>query len=387
MPLTKDHFERCNELRQWCLSHSGERPRRRSDDKTEASLAIWLERALIRRTGVWSDRPSTRQLTASETAHLNSIVRATVTPPQVGHAATTSKLDTKSSWRVLRERCRELGLTSYGDKQAVLARILNEENSLTTDQERTAVLARVLSQVKDSDNDQEMLGTFRDTESLPPAMPCQHRQTEIIAETPFKRPRTLTPTLNSISPQAFSTMEVFAAITFMAAKHKDEFERCKELREWYLNHSGERPRRRSDDKTETSLANWLDTAVSRRARSIDSRPSHRQLTAKDTLHLNNIMATATGLKDDCERFNELKQWWMNHSAERPRRNRLSLSDPLFADYGNWVKMARQTCRTQSWPGFGRWRGRCLTATEQAQLKDIMQRPPTLNITADTVGGG
>ena len=38
----------------------------------------------------------------------------------------------------------------------LLARILNEENSLTTD-----------SQVKDSDNDQEMLGTFRDTESLP----------------------------------------------------------------------------------------------------------------------------------------------------------------------------------------------------------------------------
>ena len=187
MPLTKDHFERCNELRQWCLSHSGDRPRIRSDDKTEASLAIWLQRALIRRTRAWSNRPSTRQLNASETAHLNSIVRATVTPPQVGHAATTSKLDTKSSWRVLRERCRELGLTSYGDKQAVLARILNEENSLTTD-----------SQVKDSDNDQEMLGTFRDTESLPimDNMPCQHRQTEIIAETPFKRPRTLTPTLN-----------------------------------------------------------------------------------------------------------------------------------------------------------------------------------------------
>ena len=58
-------------------------------------------------------------------------------------------------------------MTYHGDKQAVLARILNEENSLTTD-----------SQVKDSDNDQEMLGT------------------EIIAETPFKRPRTLTPTLS-----------------------------------------------------------------------------------------------------------------------------------------------------------------------------------------------
>ena len=156
--------------------------RRRSDDKKQNALAIWLGCARIRRARAINKWPSGRQLTAKETAHLNSIVRATVTPPQVGHAATTSKLDTKSSWRVLRERCRELGLTSYGDKQAVLARILNEENSLTTD-----------SQVKDSDNDQEMLGTFRDTESLPPAMPCQHRQTEIIAETPFKRPRTLTP--------------------------------------------------------------------------------------------------------------------------------------------------------------------------------------------------
>ena len=152
MPLTKDHFERCNELRQWCLSHSGERPRIRSDDKTEASLAIWLQRALIRRTRAWNNRPSARQLTASETAHLNSIVRATVTPPQVGHAATTSKLDMKSSWGVLRERCWDLGLLSHSDKQAMLARILNEENRLTTD-----------SQVMVSDTDQEMLRTCRGT--------------------------------------------------------------------------------------------------------------------------------------------------------------------------------------------------------------------------------
>ena len=63
----------------------------------------------------------------------------------------------------------------------LLARILNEENSLTTD-----------SQVKDSDTDQERLGTFRGTESLPimDNMPSQHRQTEIIEETPFKRPPT-----------------------------------------------------------------------------------------------------------------------------------------------------------------------------------------------------
>ena len=56
----------------------------------------------------------------------------------------------KSSQRVMKERCRELGLFANGDKQALLARILNEENSLTTD-----------SQAKDRDTDQEMLRTFR----------------------------------------------------------------------------------------------------------------------------------------------------------------------------------------------------------------------------------
>ena len=223
------------------MNHSGERPRRRSDDKTVASLAIWLQRALIRRTRAVQNRPSGRQLTAPETAHLNSIVRATVTPPQVGQQhhptskrlcqkepepertnkldmkssqrvmkehcrelglvvyrdkqallarignETTSKLDTKSSWHVLRECCREWGLPANGDKQEMLSRILNEENRLIAD-----------SQVKDSDNDQEMLKTFGGTESLlfMDNMPCQHRQTEIIAETPFKRPHTLAPTLN-----------------------------------------------------------------------------------------------------------------------------------------------------------------------------------------------
>ena len=165
------------------MNHSGERPRCRSDDKTEASLAIWLQRALIRRTRAWNNRPSARQLTASETAHLNSILRDTVTPTDFY----ARKLDMQSSWRVLSKRCRELQLPVYGDKQALLARIVNEENRLTTDR-----------QVKDSDTDQEMLRTFGGTESLPimDHMHCQHRQTEIIAETPFKRPQTLTPTLN-----------------------------------------------------------------------------------------------------------------------------------------------------------------------------------------------
>ena len=85
---TKDDFERCNELRQWCMNHSGERPHRRysQDDETEASLAKWLGRALARRTSAVSDRPSGRQLTAIETAHLNNILAR----PQLGQVAATA---------------------------------------------------------------------------------------------------------------------------------------------------------------------------------------------------------------------------------------------------------------------------------------------------------
>jgi len=151
------------------MNHSGERPRYTlAEDKTEASLANWLQKALTRRDRSINKWPSGRQLTKKETAHLNSILRATVTPIRVGASGSkrlrqkqpeperTNKLDMKSSQRVMKERCRELGLYVYGDKQALLARILNEENSSTTE-----------SQVKDSDTDQEMLGTFRGTESMP----------------------------------------------------------------------------------------------------------------------------------------------------------------------------------------------------------------------------
>ena len=159
--------------------------------------------------------------------------------------ARRSKLDMKSSQTVMKQRCRELGLVVYGDKQALLARIVNEENRLTTDR-----------QVKDSDTDQEMLCTFKGTESLPimDNMPCQHRQEESTAET------------------------------------KGDFERCSELRQWYKNHADEPPRRNSDDNTEATLATWLDKARSRRTRGHDNTPSGRKLTAAETAHLNNIMA-------------------------------------------------------------------------------------------------
>ena len=198
----------------------------------------------------------------------------------------------KSSQSVMKQRCRELGLFVYGDKQTLLARIVNEENRLTTDR-----------QVKDSDTDQEMLCTFKGTQSLPimDNMPCQRRQEESTAET------------------------------------KGDFERCSELRQWYQNHSDEPPRRNSDDNTEATLATWLDKARSKRTRGHDNTPSGRKLNAAETAHLNNIMASqrpksktvATqrpklasskrwrqkSTKDEIERCNQLRNWHINHSGK------------------------------------------------------------------------
>ena len=166
-PANED-FERCNELRQWLMDHSGERPftkRKILNNKAENSLALWLDRALVRRTRVLNNRPRCRQLTASETAHLNSILA----------------------------------------------------------------------------------------------------QVEQVAS-------------------------VFHSL--MTGPAKEDFERCNELRQWCISHSGERPHRRycPDDTSETSLAMWLDRAMSRRARAHNNRPSGRQLTATETAHLHSILA-------------------------------------------------------------------------------------------------
>ena len=175
--LPKDDIQRCNELKQWYKNHSGQRPRRRSDDQTEVSLALWLDRSLIRRTRAVNNRPCARQLTATETIRLNSILARAMAPPtkdhlelcnevkqpHVGIVATSkrlrqketepecsNKLDMKSSHRVMKKRCMQLGLQYHGDKQVLLARILNKENSLAIDRH-----------VMDGDTDQEMLKTWR----------------------------------------------------------------------------------------------------------------------------------------------------------------------------------------------------------------------------------
>ena len=73
--MASHHLERCAHLRQWRLSHAGELPRRKSDNQEEASLAMWLSKALPRRFRSLGDGPSKKQLTPEETLHLDSILQ------------------------------------------------------------------------------------------------------------------------------------------------------------------------------------------------------------------------------------------------------------------------------------------------------------------------
>ena len=74
-------FERCSELRDWRRAHAGDLPRRRSDNEYEQSLARWYSKASQRQHRALSSRPSERQLTPDETAHLDSIVRIAIESP------------------------------------------------------------------------------------------------------------------------------------------------------------------------------------------------------------------------------------------------------------------------------------------------------------------
>ena len=74
-------FERCSELRDWRRAHAGDLPRRRSDNEYEQSLALWHSKASQRQHRALSSRPSERQLTPDETAHLDSIVRIAIESP------------------------------------------------------------------------------------------------------------------------------------------------------------------------------------------------------------------------------------------------------------------------------------------------------------------
>ena len=91
-------FERCSELRDWRRAHAGDLPRRRSDNEYEQSLARWYSKASQRQHRALSSRPSERQLTPDETAHLDSIVRIAIESPAAAPVEPLRKrLRTKSS--------------------------------------------------------------------------------------------------------------------------------------------------------------------------------------------------------------------------------------------------------------------------------------------------
>ena len=193
------------------------------------------------------------------------------------------------------------------------------------------------------------------TRSIMDIMPCQHPQAEITAET------------------------------------KGDFERCKELKQWYKNHSGEPPRRKSDNNTEASLARWLDQARSRRARATQVTPCGRKLTASETAHLNNTIQSACMFgnhsrveeyvpAEGFERFHELRQWCLNHSGELPHR---ASDDQTETSIANWLHgtTSRRTRSISKWPS-----GRQLTTKETAQLNSILRAtvaPPFVGHDATT----
>ena len=81
---------------------------------------------------------------------------------------------------------------------------------------------------------------------------------------------------------------------------KNDFERCAALRDWRLTHAGDLPNRhwrlptRSDSSVEKALASWLSKALQRRQRALSDRPSERQLTPDETVHLDSIVGMAIG---------------------------------------------------------------------------------------------
>ena len=76
------------------------------------------------------------------------------------------------------------------------------------------------------------------------------------------------------------------------ARGMSDFERCAALRVWRLTHSGGLPKQRSDSEYEKSLARWLSKALERRHRALSSRPSQRQLTPDEAVHLDSIVGMA-----------------------------------------------------------------------------------------------
>ena len=282
-------FERFLELRQWCLNHSGELPRRASGDPTESSLAMWMFRAKSRRTRSLYRRPSGRQLTAAETELLNSIL----TPTQVSQvAATASTTSTEDDF----ERCDEL-------RQWCLNHPGEHPRSTSHDQTETSLakwLDRALSRRRRFACNNWSSGrqlTAREVTHLINIL-AHPQLVQVVVTASETNDATATYFQDGVERriELAEAQVIHAAATVNFTEQcgqvggpVGDFERCKELRQWFTNHSGARPRRKSLDKSEVALARWLGIALLRRSRGYDHRPSGRQLTAAEAEHLNNLL--------------------------------------------------------------------------------------------------
>ena len=285
-------------------------------------------------------------------------------------------MDMKSSQTVMKQRCRELGLFVYGDKQALLARIVNEENRLTTDRQVTAEIKGDFERCselrqwyqnhsgecpsrKSVDNTEATLANWLDR--------ARSRRYRAHADTPSGRMLTAAETahLNNImAAQRPNTQrpKPSSSERWRQQSTKDEIERCKQLRNWYINHSGKRPRQSRDDKTEASLALWLKRALMRRTRAVNNRPCLGQLTTKETARLNSILGSTKGNFD--KRCNQLRQWYTKKRRHPSRKS----DDNTEVSLAVWVNHARRR-RTRAITNHPS--GRQFTASETAQLNSIL----------------
>ena len=282
-------FERFHELRQWCLNHSGELPHRASDDRTESSIAMWMFRAKSRRTRPLYNRSSGRQLTASETERLNSIL----TPTQVSPvAATSSTTSTEDDF----ERCEELRQWCLNHSGQHPRRTSDVQSEMSLAKWLDRALSRRRRACANWSCGRQL--TAREMAHLNNIL-AQPQLVQVVATASETNDATATYFKDGIERCNESTeAQVIHAAAIVTTTEQcnafgvqvGDFERCNQLRQWFTNHSGARPRRKSRDKTEVALARWLGIAMLRRSRGYDYRPSGRQLTAAETVHLNNILA-------------------------------------------------------------------------------------------------
>ena len=271
-----DDFARRKDLNQWYKNHSGEHPSRTSDDSTEASLARWLDKTRSRRARSHRVTPSDRKRTASETAQLNNLM---TTQRFKTHLERCNKL---RQWCLSHSGVLPRGRVSL--RRWCLSHPGERPGNRSEIQKQTSLASWLCSARVRRD---------RAINTLPSGRQLTAKETaqlnSILASA--SKSRTTTTDLNPV-PEGPQQPAPSISKRSRQKTTKDETERCEELQQWFMNHAGERPRRRSDDKTEASLAWWLDRALIRRTRAVSNRPCTRQLTTEQTARLNSILAQA-----------------------------------------------------------------------------------------------